>query len=78
MIIDNKEIIFHIENSAYTVNIGPDLNNEIIDGLKKFLDINQEISIPQLLSAYLRMNSELIELKKGVENQVKNIVHFTS
>jgi hypothetical protein len=78
MILKHKEITFHIENSAYTVDIGPDLDDEIINGLKQFLDIEKEISIPQLLSAYLRKNSELINFKKSTENTFQNLNNFNN
>ena len=78
MVLKHKEITFHIENSAYTVDIGPDLDNEIIDGLKQFLNIEKEISIPQLLSAYLRKNSELINFKKSTENTFQNLNNFNN
>ncbi len=78
MVLKHKEITFHIENSAYTVDIGPDLDDEIIDGLKQFLNIEKEISIPQLLSAYLRKNSELIDFKKSTENTFQNLNNFNN
>ncbi len=78
MVLKHKEITFHIENSAYTVDIGPDLDNEIMDGLKQFLNIEKEISIPQLLSAYLRKNSELINFKKNTENTFQNLNNFNN
>ncbi len=76
MVLETKKITFHIENSAYTVDLGPDLDNAIRDGLTDFLDTSGEISISQLLSAYLRKNSELINFKKGVEGQVQDLINF--
>jgi len=76
MIVETKKITFHIENTAYTVDLGPDVDNEISEGIKKFLDIEKEISVPELLSAYLRKNSELIHFKKNVENKVQELIDF--
>ncbi len=76
MVLKHNEITFHIENAAYTVDIGPDLDGEIMDGLKQFLNLNKEITIPQLLSAYLRKNSEFINFKKSIENTVQDLNNF--
>ena len=76
MILKHKEITFHINNSAYTVDIGPDLDNEVENGLKKFLEIDKPISTQELLLAYLRKTQELIYFKKDIENQVEDLNNF--
>ncbi|RLA79424.1 MAG: hypothetical protein DRG78_12985 [Epsilonproteobacteria bacterium] len=76
MDINTKEITIHIAKQAYTFDIGADVNNETIDGLKQFLDIDKEISVPQLLSAYLKKNAEHIKLKKDIGNTVQTLNDF--
>jgi hypothetical protein len=76
MVLEHKEITFHINNCAYTVDIGPDLDNEVENGLKKFLELDKDLSTQDLLLAYLRKTQELIYLKKNIENQVEDLVNF--
>jgi len=78
MILKNKELTFHINNYAYTVNIGPDLDNELESGLKQFLDLSKDISTQELLLAYMRKTQELIHLKKDIESQVQGLENFNN
>jgi hypothetical protein len=76
MILQHKEITFHINHIAYTVDIGPDLDNAIEIELKRFLDLNKNISTQELLLAYLRKTQETLTLKKGINNQIQTIESF--
>ena len=76
MTLEHKEIIFHINHMAYTVDIGYDLDNEVEGGLKKFLNLTENISTQELLLAYLRKTQELIYLQKDIENQVEGLMNF--
>jgi hypothetical protein len=76
MILQHKEITFHINHIAYTVDIGPDLDNAIETELKRFLDLNKNISTQELLLAYLRKTQETLTLKKGINNQIQTIESF--
>ncbi len=76
MILEDKDITFHINNKAYTVSIGSDIDNEVELGIKKFLDISKDIEVEELLLAYLRKTQELIYFKKDVENQTQNLIQF--
>ena len=76
MILEHKEITFHINNSAYTVDIGPDLDHCIENGLKTFIDFSAPITTQELLLAYLRKTQELIHFKKELENQIENLNNF--
>jgi hypothetical protein len=76
MILENKNVTFHINNYAYTVNIGPDLDDEVKNGLKKFIDTTKNISTQELLLAYLRKTQELIDFKKDIENTTENLLNF--
>jgi len=78
MILEHKEITFHINNSAYTVDIGPDLNNDVEDGLKKFLELDDPISTQELLLAYLQKTQEFIHFKKEIENQTEDLHNFNT
>jgi hypothetical protein len=76
MTLEHKEIIFRINNMAYTVDIGYDLDNEVEGGLKNFLNLAENISTQELLLAYLRKTQELIYFKKDIENQVEDLINF--
>jgi len=76
MILEDKNITFHINNYAYTVDIGPDLDDEVEKGLKKFIDTTKNISTQELLLAYLRKTQELIHFKKDIENTTENLLNF--
>ena len=76
MVLEHKELTFHINNYAYTVDIGPDLDNEVENGLKKFLEVNKNITTQELLLAYLRKTQELIHFKKDVESKVQDLINF--
>ena len=78
MILQHKEITFHINHIAYTVNIGPDLDNEIENSLKHLLNLDKNISTEELLLAYLRKTQEFISLKKDIENQVQTLESFST
>ncbi len=76
MDLKQKTITFHINNSAYTVDIGPDFNDEIKTGLEKFLDLNNNITTETLLLAYLQKTQEHINFKNDVENNIQNLINF--
>jgi len=62
-----KDITFHINNVAYTVNIGedPDLKMEL--GLRKFLDLDRNLHIQDLIAAYLQKTNELLEFEEKLK-----------
>lgn len=76
MIIEPKTVTFHIANRAYSVNIGSDLDDEIINGIEKFINLDEEISVNDLLLAYLQKNAEFISFKKDIENTVQDLNNF--
>ena len=65
-----KTITFHINQSAYTINIGEDNDGKIEAGLKKFLSTEKNLSTEELLLAYLKKTEELI----AFESKLKNIM----
>ena len=76
MVLENKEITFHINNRAYTVNIGSDLDEKVINGIKKYLNIDKNLVIEDLLLAYLQKTQELIHIEKNIENQLYTLNNF--
>ena len=76
----NKNITFHINNEAYTIDIGEDPNNHLKDGLKKFLSTEENLSTSELLLAYLRKSQELVTLEEQIKEellQVPSLEQFT-
>ena len=76
MVVDNKTLTFHINNFAYTIDIGPDLNGEVQEEITKFLDLDKEITTKELLLAYLRRTYEFIAFKKDVQTQIQRVDEF--
>lgn len=69
----NKNITFHINNEAYTIDIGEDPHNHLKDGLKKFLTTEKNLSTAELLLAYLRKSQELVNLQEQIEIELENV-----
>ncbi|PIF04262.1 MAG: hypothetical protein CSA86_02795 [Arcobacter sp.] len=66
----NKEITFHINNEAYTLNIGEDPHDHLRDGLKKFLTTEKNLTTRELLLAYLRKSHELVVLEEEIQKEL--------
>ena len=62
--IKNKKIDFHINHKVFSVDIGEDKNNRIERGIVKFLDINKNLNIQDVLLAFIQKTNELVELEK--------------
>lgn len=73
-----KQITFHINNAAYTVDIGEDLDGELENGLKKFLTTDKNLSTDELLLAYLRKTQELVIYKKKLKDTMLKIPSLES
>ena len=69
----NKNITFHINNEAYTIDIGEDSNNHLKDGLQKFLTTEKNLSTSELLLAYLRKSQELVTLEEEIQEELLHI-----
>lgn len=63
----NKDITFHINNVAYTVNIGEDSGHKLEQGVRKFLNLDTSLHIEDLISAYLKKTNELIEFEEKLK-----------
>ena len=59
---------FHINHKAYTVDIGNDENNQMKEGISKFIDLNSNIDTSELLLAYIKKTHELIQLENSLED----------
>jgi len=66
----NKDITFHLNNEAYTIDIGKDPQNHLRDGLKKFLTTEKNLSTAELLLAYLRKSQELVTLEEEIQEEL--------
>ena len=69
----NKTITFHINNEAYTIDIGEDEDNLLEEGLKKFLTTEKNLSTMELLLAYLRKSQELVILESQIKEELDKI-----
>ena len=64
--MDNT-ITFHIQNEAYTINLGDDLDASLLKKeLLKFLSDDMNIGTKDLLTAYIRKSQELLAYKKEI------------
>ena len=63
---------FHINNMAYTVNV----DDCIYEELSKYLKLDKNNDIKDLLIAYLRLSQDYHVLKKDVEDITKKLSRF--
>ena len=70
--VNTKEVTFHINNMAYTVNV----DESIFKELTKYLDLNKNNDIKDLLVAYLRLSQEYHVFKKDVEDITNKLARF--
>ncbi len=70
--VNTKEVTFHINNMAYTVNVDENIFKE----LTKYLDLNKNNDIKDLLVAYLRLSQEYYTFKKDVEEITNKLARF--
>ena len=68
-----KTITFHIHNLAYTINLGEDPNNTLENGLKRFLSTEKNLSVEDVLLAYLNKTQEHIEFKEKLQDIILTI-----
>ncbi|MCT7908689.1 hypothetical protein N5915_03875 [Arcobacter lacus] len=67
-----KEITFHINNMAYTLNI----DEEVKSVLTKYLDLNNNNDTKDLLKAYLELTYEYRQFQKEVEDVTNKLIGF--
>ena len=68
----NKNITFHLNNEAYTIDLGEDPNDNLRDGLKKFLTTEKNLNTEELLLAYLRKSQELVTLEEQIKKELQS------
>ncbi len=70
--VNSREVTFHINNMAYTVNVDDCIYKE----LSKYLKLDKNNDIKDLLIAYLRLSQDYHVLKKDVEDITKKLSRF--
>ena len=68
----NKDITFHINNMAYTINVDPQMEIE----LTKFLDLEKNNDTKDLLAAYIRITQEYSTFKNDVNQLSTKLARF--
>lgn len=68
----NKEVTFHINNMAYTINVDENIYKE----LTKYLDLDKNNDTRDLLAAYIRLSQEYNVFKKDIENITDKLSRF--
>jgi len=68
----NKEITFHINNMAYTINVDPTMEKE----LTKYLELDKNNDTRDLLAAYIRITQEYSSFKNDVEQISEKLARF--
>ena len=68
----NREVTFHINNMAYTVNV----NDNIYKELSKYLDLSKNNDTKDLLIAYLHLSQEYHLFQKDVEEITNKLARF--
>jgi len=68
----SKEITFHINNMAYTINVDETMEKE----LTKYLDLEKNNDTRDLLAAYIRITQEYSTFKNDVEQISEKLARF--
>jgi len=68
----SKEVIFHINNMAYTITV----DEEIYGDLSKYIDLERNNDVKDLLVAYLRITQEYHVFKKDVDESLEKLSRF--
>lgn len=59
---------FHINQRAYSVDIGEDEDNKIQKGIEEFLKLDENIDTRELLLAYIKKTYQLVQLENSLED----------
>ena len=68
----NKEVTFHINNMAYTINVDETIYKE----LSKYLNLEKNNDTRDLLAAYIRLSQEYNIFKKDIEDITNKLSRF--
>lgn len=75
--MSNKTLNIPINHKFYSVDIGKDKDNAIENGIKKFLDLDKNLSTQDILLAYIQKTHELVALEKSLE-EVSSLIENVS
>ena len=67
-----REITFHLNNMAYTLNIDESIQKDI----SKYLDLEKNNDTKDLLAAYIRTIQEYAAFRKDVEKVSSKLAKF--
>ena len=68
----NKEVTFHINNMAYTINVDETIYKE----LSKYLNLEKNNDTRDLLAAYILLSQEYNIFKKDIEDITNKLSRF--
>ena len=68
----NKEVTFHINNMAYTINVDETIYKE----LSKYLNLEKNNDTRDLLAAYIRLSQEYNIFKTDIEDITTKLSRF--
>jgi hypothetical protein len=68
----NKEVTFHINNMAYTINVDESIYKE----LTKYLNLEKNNDTRDLLAAYIRLSQEYNTFKNDIEDITNKLSRF--
>lgn len=68
----NKEVTFHINNMAYTINVDENIYKE----LTKYLNLEKNNDTRDLLAAYIRLSQEYNTFKQDIEDITNKLSRF--
>ena len=68
----NKEVTFHINNMAYTINVDECIYKE----LTKYLNLEKNNDTRDLLAAYIRLSQEYNTFKNDIEDITNKLSRF--
>jgi len=75
--LSNKTLNIPINHKFYSVDIGEDEDNAIENGIKKFIDLDKNLSTQDILLAYIQKTHELVALEKSLE-EVSSLIENVS
>ena len=70
--VNSKEVTFHINNMAYTINVDETIYKE----LSKYLNLEKNNDTRDLLAAYIRLSQEYNIFKKDIEDITTKLSRF--
>lgn len=68
----NKDVTFHINNLAYTINIDEELEKELC----RYLSLSKNNDTKELLIAYLNLSQEFRVFRKNIEQITEKLSGF--